>query len=646
MSLSSNSSDHLRRVRDDIPVRLWIVASISFWEKAAFWGLTAPWQNYMQHPARLTHEETPGALGLGQVKATRIYCAFYIAYYVSPILFAVLSDSRLGRYRTLFVCLILFNLGCAAMTFSSLPSSLAAGWGLPGLIIAMICVALGGGGFESNMAAFLADQYAETDPRIKVLSSGEEVVTDRVLTIEYIYSLNYWLGNVGSLSWFAVVALEEHVSFAAAYGLCLGFVFISLLTLLAGRGYFLRVPHESKIFTQASQILLCACRSGFRLTRTEPEYQLEHHRKVVPWSGQLVHELRRALQGCRVLLAFIVFYICFDQMQNNLISQSAQMETSGTPNDMLPAMNQVGCILFTPLIHHIIYPLLHKRHVYLKPITRITIGFGFVVSSMAYAAIVQNVIYSSGPCYDHPRACSSVANREPNLVNVWIQAPVFFLIAMGEVWAYVTALEIAYNHAPRNMKSMIQAIFPLMAGIGSASAMGLTTFAHDPNLVIFYALLAGGMAVTTVVFWLVFRKHDRNDAGDKSDAHVDIGDTPSTRRSERTSMIADFIPEPEHVDMELGLISLPYANSGLVSPEQSNLTSKTLVSQKHGIGVEVNGSHFGPGASTDEPVPGQQAPALVPEAAHPIQLPPSPPRSPSKSTRKLQKRQPRFSMVS
>ncbi|KAL5400992.1 hypothetical protein PMIN04_013141, partial [Paraphaeosphaeria minitans] len=135
VSLSSNSSEGLRRVRDDIPVHLWTVASISFWEKAAFWGLTAPWQNYMQHPPRLTHKETPGALGLGQVKATRIYCAFYIAYYVSAMLFAIVSDSRLGRYRTLFICLVLFNLGCAAMTLSSLPSSLAAGWGLPGLVI-------------------------------------------------------------------------------------------------------------------------------------------------------------------------------------------------------------------------------------------------------------------------------------------------------------------------------------------------------------------------------------------------------------------------------------------------------------------------------------------------------------------------------
>ena len=186
------AEERLRRVRDQIPPRLWLAASVSFWEKAAFWGLTAPWQNYMQHPPRSDSKETPGALGLGQVKATRIYCGFYIFYYMAPMLFAIVSDYKLGRYTTLLVCLLLFNVGCAVLTVSSIPSAVERGWGLPGLLISMFCVALGGGGFESNMAAFLVDQYPETEARIKQLDSGERVVTDRTLTIEYIYNLNYW----------------------------------------------------------------------------------------------------------------------------------------------------------------------------------------------------------------------------------------------------------------------------------------------------------------------------------------------------------------------------------------------------------------------------------------------------------------------
>jgi POT family proton-dependent oligopeptide transporter len=37
----------LRRVKDSVPWRLWIVALIVFWERAAFWGLLAPWRTYI-----------------------------------------------------------------------------------------------------------------------------------------------------------------------------------------------------------------------------------------------------------------------------------------------------------------------------------------------------------------------------------------------------------------------------------------------------------------------------------------------------------------------------------------------------------------------------------------------------------------------
>jgi len=48
----------------------------------------------------------PGQLGLGQAMATRIYCAFYIFYYVTPLLFAVVSDTRLGRLKTLTLSVV------------------------------------------------------------------------------------------------------------------------------------------------------------------------------------------------------------------------------------------------------------------------------------------------------------------------------------------------------------------------------------------------------------------------------------------------------------------------------------------------------------------------------------------------------------
>lgn len=464
----------------------------------------------MENQPHFDKDQTPGALGLGQAVATRIYCCFYIFYYVTPIFVAVIADSKLGQYTSLLISIIIYCLGIVALTISSIPANIDKGWGVPGLVVAMFLVGLGGGGVKAILPPFLADQYTKTKPKVKMLETGEQVVTDYELTLQYIYSLYFWIGNVGSLSWFGTVFIEKRYSFAEAYGLTLGLMVIALVMLVAGKRWYVQVSHEDNLIVpQATKIVACAVKNGFKMKCADPDYQLERHQKTVSWTSNMVGELTRGLRGCRVLLTFVMFYVCFDQMQNNLISQAGQMDTKGTPNDLLPALNQVGCIVMGPLVQMVFYPFLHRRRIYIGPIMRITIGFGFMALAMLYATVVQHAIYSSPPCYESLENCSALASEKQGRPNVWIQAPVYFLISTGEIFAYVTGLEYAYDHSPKDMKVIVQAISLLVAGIGSVVALALTPIAHDLNLVIFYASLAAGMAATTVIFWLVFRNYDR-----------------------------------------------------------------------------------------------------------------------------------------
>jgi POT family proton-dependent oligopeptide transporter len=88
----------------------------------------------MKHPLRREKHSTPGALGLGQAMATRIYCAFYLFYYVMPIVVAIVADSYLGRYAILMVSVLLYCLGCIVLTTSALASSVEKGWNVPALL--------------------------------------------------------------------------------------------------------------------------------------------------------------------------------------------------------------------------------------------------------------------------------------------------------------------------------------------------------------------------------------------------------------------------------------------------------------------------------------------------------------------------------
>lgn len=233
-------------------------------------------------------------------------------------------------------------------------------------------------------------------------------------------------------------------------------------------------------------------------------------------------------------------------MQNNLISQNAQMETNGTPNDLVGAMNQVGCIIFAPLIQEVLYPFLHRRRIYLRPVTRITIGFCFVASTMLYATLVQHFIYSSGDVK----------------INVWVVAPLYFLLAIGEVFAVVTAMEYAYDHSPKDMKAVVQAVSLLIAGVGSAVAMALTPAAHDPLMVIFYGSLTGAMVLTTIIFYIIFRHYDGHTMNDEEE--------PAVRPPSQVQVGADI-------------------NEGAVGvfPQEYTASGATPVDEKKSAGVEI-----------------------------------------------------------
>lgn len=200
-------------------------------------------------------------------------------------------------------------------------------------------------------------------------------------------------------------------------------------------------------------------------------------------------------------------------MYNNTISQAAEMQTYGVPNDLLVSVNSITVVIVMPIMTHGFYPLLRKLKIPFRPITRMAVGFFCEAFSIGYAAGVQGWIYASGPCYRHPRNCPASPNGKlPNNVNVAVQIPVYVLLGLGEVFAYPACYEYAYTKAPKTMKSMLQAVLSLAMAGAAMLGLALTPTSHDPQVLVMYASLAGVMMLTTVLFTVTFWKYNKQEA--------------------------------------------------------------------------------------------------------------------------------------
>jgi POT family proton-dependent oligopeptide transporter len=83
-------------------------------------------------------------------------------------------------------------------------------------------------------------------------------------------------------------------------------------------------------------------------------------------------------------------------------------------------------------------------------------GFVMMSLSLAFAAMVQRVIYNTEPCYDCPLTCQG--GQIPNYVNIFLQTLIYFILAVSEILGYVILAEYKYIKALTDMKAMVQAL--------------------------------------------------------------------------------------------------------------------------------------------------------------------------------------------
>ena len=229
----------LRHVGGKIPLSCWLIGIVELSERFSYYGLSAPFQNYMQNGP---NDSPKGLLELNGSGATGISYFFQFWCYITPILGGYLADSFWGKYNTIAVGTSIYIVGILVLFVTSLPSITSHSTALGGFVVRYTFCVLATGMIKANLSVLIADQLPKTKPHIKTLKNGERVIEDPNITLQNVFMLFYLMINIGSLSVMATTELEKHVGFWAAYTLPLGFFWIAVAVLFLGTEHYVRPP--------------------------------------------------------------------------------------------------------------------------------------------------------------------------------------------------------------------------------------------------------------------------------------------------------------------------------------------------------------------------------------------------------------------
>lgn len=346
----------------------------------------------------------------------------------------------------------------------------------------------------------------------------------------------YWAINVGSLLGGVICPLLElNVGFYAAFLLPTCMFAVSIVVFIAGTKLYYKPGPTDSVIIKAWRLIKFARRQAKKPENKEARKAckdvLDFAKRdcelpaVTPWATEdyegaswddtFVDELKQAIMACKIFVPLSIYWVCYNQLSNNLLSQAGVMNRpAGLPNDIMNNFDPIALIIFIPITDRGLYPLLRKYKINFASQQRITVGFFVGAFAMVYAAVVQHYIYIDD-------LFISSGGTQSN-VSVFLQIPCYVLIATSEIFASITSMEYAYTHAPKSMKSLVSALSLWPNCVAALISLAISPSAHDPNMVWVYTGVACGSFAFGIIYYLLFKHYDVMDEEFRQKKMVDF----------------------------------------------------------------------------------------------------------------------------
>ncbi|XP_014209706.1 peptide transporter family 1 isoform X2 [Copidosoma floridanum] len=307
--------------------------------------------------------------------------------YFFPLLGGIISDSWLGKYRTILYLSIVYALGQLLLSASSVPPL-----HLPVTLVSfvgLLLIALGTGGIKPCVSSFGGDQFK--------LPQQEKYMST-------FFSLFYFAINAGSLiSTIITPILREdfkcygqQTCFPLAFFVPAILMVVSVVIFFAGKNFYTRKQPEGNIFVR---VIGCICHAiGRKISSKE---KCDHWLDLAEdkYDRRFLDDVKSVLKVLTLFIPLPFFWALYDQQGSRWTFQAVNMNGNvfgyHIKADQFQVVNPLFILIFIPIFKIAIYPIMEKFFFINTPLKKLTVGGFFTAVSFLISALVELNIEST-----------------------------------------------------------------------------------------------------------------------------------------------------------------------------------------------------------------------------------------------------------
>ncbi|XP_028768695.1 protein NRT1/ PTR FAMILY 3.1 [Neltuma alba] len=494
-------SSHVKRIKKGGLLTLPFIFANDACEKLAVVGFSTNMISY------LTTQ-----LHLPLTKAANTITNFNGTASLTPLLGAFLADSYAGKFWTITLASLFYQIGMISLTLSAVlpqlrPSPCEEGTEvcqeadsgqLAVLYGSLLLGALGAGGIRPCVVAFGGDQFDESDPE-----QGTKTWT-------YFNWYYFVMGTATLVAVTVIVYIQDNVGWGWGLGIPTIAMLLSIITFVVGYPLYRHLDPDGSPFTRLVQVGVAAFRKRKLQHVADSTLLYQNHEldASISLEGKLLHsqqfkfldkaaivseedknevkkpnlwrlntvhrveELKSLIRMVPIWASGILLITAYAQQSTFSLQQAKTMDRHITPTFQIPAGSMAVFTILTMLTTTAFYD-----RIFIPVARRFTgldrgisflhrMGIGFVISILA--TLIAGLV-------EMKRKGGAAAGEA---ISVFWLVPQYSLHGMAEAFMSIGHLEFFYDQAPESMRSTSMALFWTSIAAGNYVSTLLVSLVH------------------------------------------------------------------------------------------------------------------------------------------------------------------------